>query len=83
METKLPVDRAEGIANRLLFDDRILVSALNYGGGIWVLWNGSQVNLSHIQISSRSVHAIVTLNQGVPPFLMSAVYNFPQPHLQS
>lgn len=55
---------------------------MNYARGIWVLWNNSQISLSHIQISNRCVHATVTTNQGMPHFLMSAVYNYPQTHLQ-
>lgn len=54
METKLAVDRSSDIANRLFFDDCIIISAINAGGGMWVLWNSSQVSLSQIQITTRT-----------------------------
>lgn len=81
METKLLTKRAHIVANNLFFENSIIVSFTNYAWGIWVLWNSHQISLSQIQVTSRSIHALVTLNQGVPPFLMFAVYNYPQMHI--
>lgn len=81
METRLSVERSYQIANALLFNDNIIVSAVNHAGEIWVLWNNHEVNLAQIQVSNRGIHAIASLT-GSDPFVLSAVYNYPQTHLQ-
>lgn len=82
MEAKLSFDRATDIANGLLFEDKIIVSTVNHAGGLWVLWNNSNITLSQVHISNRGVHAMISYNNGASPFLMSAIYNYPLPHLQ-
>ncbi|KAL7108676.1 hypothetical protein ACP275_06G127000 [Erythranthe tilingii] len=83
LDTKMNTDRATHAVRSLLFDESILIPADGNAEGIWILWNAGQVMLSQVQTTNRMVNAIATTNNGDPPFLFSAVYNYPQPHLQT
>lgn len=83
VETRLSLERAEDIAYCLFFDEKIIISSLNHAGGIGVLWNSQLITLSQVQSCNRSVHALVTVNHGVSPFFLSAIYNNTQMHMQT
>lgn len=83
METRTSVDGAVETIDQLMFHDQIIISAEGYAGGMWLLWNSNQVTLSQQRMSNRMVHAMISFNHAAQPFMLSAVYNYPQPHLQN
>lgn len=57
METKFSGDRAKSIADRLSMDGEILVNNIELSGGLWVLWNPAQVEVTELSTTSkRSMH---------------------------
>lgn len=83
METRTSVDGAVETIDQLMFHDQIIISAEGYAGGMWLLWNSNQITLSQQRMSNRMVHAMISFNHAAQPFMLSAVYNYPQPHLQN
>lgn len=67
-----------------MFRDKIVVAAeeimLEASG--CMLWNSNQLTLSQIHVSNRAVHAMISFNQAMQPFLLLPVYNYAQPHWQ-
>lgn len=83
MDTQLSFEQSTNIVNKLLYRDRIIVAAEGRAGGIWVLWNGNQLTLSQTLVSNRTVHAMLSFNNTIQPFMLSAVYNYAQPSRHS
>ena len=76
MEMKVSGDRARSIVNRLPMDGAILVNNIGLTGGLWVLWDSTQVDVFELSTTEQEVYVLVNLNspnsQG--PRLLSAVY---------
>ena len=48
IETRVGVNRAREITERLPFDGVIRSDAVGFTGGIWVLWNSGKVDVAHL-----------------------------------
>ena len=48
METKVSGDRAKSITDRLPMDGAILVNNIGLSGGLWVLWDSTQVEVTKL-----------------------------------
>ena len=48
IETRVGVNRAREITERLPFDGAIRSNAVGFAGGIWVLWNSERVDVTHL-----------------------------------
>ena len=48
IETRVGVNRAREITERLPFDGAIRSDAVGFTGGIWVLWNSGKVDVAHL-----------------------------------
>ncbi|KAL0446290.1 UNVERIFIED_CONTAM: hypothetical protein Slati_1756900 [Sesamum latifolium] len=82
MDTRMTVDRAPAVIQRLPFSDWVHTSAMGMSGGIWVLWHAAEVTVRQLQLGPRMIHLEVEFPRLNNPFLMTAVYNYPQAHLQ-
>ncbi|KAL0017636.1 hypothetical protein SO802_004705 [Lithocarpus litseifolius] len=58
-ETRVGGDRAEGIIDGLPFDGFITTDTIGYAGGLWVLWNKEEVDISLLASTEQEIHAIV------------------------
>ena len=47
-ETGVGVERAKEITNRLPFDGALHTDTVGYSGGIWVLWNSDEVEVTQL-----------------------------------
>ena len=76
METKVSGDRARSIVNRLPMDGAILVNNIGLTGGLWVLWDSTQVDVSELSTTEQDVHVLVNINSpnSQVPWLLSAIY---------
>ena len=76
MKTKVSGDKANSTVDRLHMDGAILVNNIGLTGGLWVLWDSTQVEVIELSTTKQEVHALVNLNslnsQG--PWLLSIVY---------
>lgn len=77
-KTKASGDRAKRIANRLPFDGAIFANTIGLSGGLWLLWDSSQVNISELSTTEQEIHAMVTPNCSNSAWLLSAVYASPR-----
>ncbi|KAL0420720.1 UNVERIFIED_CONTAM: hypothetical protein Slati_3094900 [Sesamum latifolium] len=82
MDTRMTADRAPAVIQRLPFSDWVHTSAMGMSGGIWVLWHAAEVTVRQLQLGPRMIHLEVEFPRLNNPFLMTAVYNYPQAHLQ-
>ncbi|KAL0443700.1 UNVERIFIED_CONTAM: hypothetical protein Slati_2092700 [Sesamum latifolium] len=83
MDTRLHADRSRAIIQRLPFSASIVTSALGLAGGIWVLWHAGDLNIRQLEVTARTIHLEVDFPRITHPFLMTAVHNYPQAHLQN
>ncbi|KAL0431508.1 UNVERIFIED_CONTAM: hypothetical protein Sradi_0776800 [Sesamum radiatum] len=82
LDTRMHEERAHPLIQRLPFTDCIVLSALGFAGGIWVLWNAAVTTVRQMRLGPRTTHLEVEHKTGEDPFILSAVYNHPQPNLQ-
>ena len=58
-ETRVGGDRARAIMDRLSFDGAIHVDTVRYAGGIWLIWNSEEVEVTHLSSTEQEFHALV------------------------
>ncbi|XP_030964009.1 uncharacterized protein LOC115985181 [Quercus lobata] len=78
METRVGVNRAREITERLPFDGAIRSDAVGFTGGIWVLWNSGKVNVAHLASTEQEIHFTVKVLNSNVVWLFSAVYASPR-----
>lgn len=78
IETKACGDRAKKIANKLPFDGAIFANTIGLSGGIWLLWDSSQVVVVELSSTEQEIHVAVTPNHQDGSWLLSAVYTSPR-----
>ncbi|KAL0361394.1 UNVERIFIED_CONTAM: hypothetical protein Sradi_3823900 [Sesamum radiatum] len=83
LDTRIQAERAAPIIRRLQFDGSAVSSSIGLAGGMWVLWKNDLVTVHQLHASSRTIHVEVSLRGGIEPFLMSAIHNHPQHHMQN
>ncbi|XP_075636746.1 uncharacterized protein LOC142608962 [Castanea sativa] len=77
-ETKVSGSRAKEITNRFRLDGAIHANNIEYTGGLWVLWDSTQVEVFELSSTEQEIHTIVkdlSLNSS---WLMSTVYASPR-----
>nr|XP_023924685.1 uncharacterized protein LOC112036087 [Quercus suber] len=52
-------ERAKEITNRLPFDGALHVDTIGYSGGIWVLWNSDDVEVTQLAKTEQEIHVEV------------------------
>lgn len=52
-------DKAKDIINRLSFDEALHVDTIGYFGGIWVLWNSDEVEITQLAKTEQEIHVEV------------------------
>ncbi|GLT77972.1 hypothetical protein SLA2020_495240 [Shorea laevis] len=86
METKVSGDRAKAIASHL-YPNYHIVDANGFAGGLWLLWDASQISADVIADSDQAIHAIVKVRSpsSLPciEWFFSSVYGRPQFDLRS
>ncbi|CAN0917927.1 hypothetical protein LINGRAHAP2_LOCUS30580 [Linum grandiflorum] len=75
-EPKISGTSAERVCYKLGFRDVTRVEAVGFLGGIWVLWNGNQVDLTRIAASDQFVHFRCRSN-AMGEFTFTAIYAKP------
>ena len=78
METHIGGDRAKEITDRLPFQGAIHTDMIGYVGGLWLLWNADQVEVSNLTSNEQEIHAIVKVNSSNLSWLFSAIYASPR-----
>ena len=80
METKVSKDRVRSTVDRLPMDGAILVNNIGLTGGLWVLWDSTQVDVSELSTTEQEVHVLVNINSpnSQVPWLLSAIYTSPR-----
>lgn len=70
--------RAKEIIDRLRFDGAIHANNIGYSGGLWILWDSTQVEVSELSTMEQEIHAIVKDLSSNASWLMSAIYASPR-----
>ncbi|OMO98612.1 Endonuclease/exonuclease/phosphatase, partial [Corchorus olitorius] len=58
-ETKVSGEVAERISGSLGFDNKHIINARGFSGGLWMLWDSLAVNLEILPHGDQAIHAIV------------------------
>ncbi|KAL0394858.1 UNVERIFIED_CONTAM: hypothetical protein Slati_4452000 [Sesamum latifolium] len=82
MDTRMHEERANPLIQRLPFIDSIILSSIGFAGGIWVMWNDAATTIRQMRLGARTIHNEVEHHTGEDPFLLTTLYNHPQPGLQ-
>ncbi|CAL8169596.1 unnamed protein product [Prunus armeniaca] len=60
LEPRISGDKAMRVVNGLGFTNHHIVDANGFSGGIWLLWNCSNIHLNIVACSSQSITAMIT-----------------------
>ena len=77
-ETKAYGERAKRIVNKLPFDGAIFANTIGLTGGLWLLWDSSQVEVVRLSSTEQEIHAVVTPTYSNSSWLLSTVYASPR-----
>lgn len=77
-ETKVGDKKAKGIVDKLPFDRAIYANTIGLLGGLWVLWDTAQVEVSKLSPIEQEIHDAVTPSYFNNSWLLSAVYASPR-----
>ena len=77
-ETKVSGSRVKEITDRLHFDGAIHANNIGYSGGLWILWDSTQVEVSELSTMEQEIHAIVKELSSNASWLTSAIYASPK-----
>ncbi|XP_016652264.1 PREDICTED: uncharacterized protein LOC107881841 [Prunus mume] len=75
LEPRISGDKAMRVVNGLGFTNHHIVDANGFSGGIWLLWNCSNIHLNIVACSSQSITAMIT--QGSSSWILTVVYAHP------
>ena len=78
IETKACANRPKKIADKLPFNGVIFTNTIGLSGGIWLLWDSSQVAMLELSSIEQEIHVVVTPNDQDGSWLLSAVYASPR-----
>uniref|UniRef100_A0A2N9FQ21 Reverse transcriptase domain-containing protein n=1 Tax=Fagus sylvatica TaxID=28930 RepID=A0A2N9FQ21_FAGSY len=74
VETRISGQRAVSVSSSLGFDSVVRSDAIGFSGGIWLLWDSTQVQLDILSVSTQVIHASVQVNSSSTLWLFSAIY---------
>jgi len=77
LDTHISGSRVNEVCNRLNFRGMFRVEAQGFQGGIWLLWDENEVNLSLIKARQQFVTIEVT-RRGSSPRIFTAIYASPE-----
>ncbi|XP_061354076.1 uncharacterized protein LOC133298753 [Gastrolobium bilobum] len=77
LEPRVSGNKALNIIRRLGFSNFIISDAIGYSGGIWVVWDPGDVNVTLIRKQNQFIHVWVEF-PGKAGFFWTAVYASPQ-----
>ena len=76
--TKTSGLKAKNITDRLQFDGAIHANNIGFTGGLWVLWDSTQVEVSELSSTEQEIHTMVRDISSNSSWLMSAIYASPR-----
>ncbi|GKV15349.1 hypothetical protein SLEP1_g26146 [Rubroshorea leprosula] len=86
IETKVAGDRAKAIASHI-YPNYHVVDADGFAGGLWLLWDASQISIDILADSDQAIHAVVKVcsqsSLASINWIFSGVYGRPQFELRS
>ena len=77
-ETKTSGKRAKGIADRLPLGVAIFANTIGLAGGLWLLWDSTQVDIVEVSSTEQEIHVVVILSYSNNPWLLFAIYASPR-----
>ena len=77
MNTRVGGDGAEKIIDGLPFDGFITTDTIGYAGGLWILWNKEDAEISLLALTEQEIHAIVKVRALNLSWLFSTIYASP------
>ncbi|XP_030958322.1 uncharacterized protein LOC115980181 [Quercus lobata] len=77
-ETNVSGSRAKDIIDSLCLDGAVHANNIGYTGGLWILWDSTQVNVSVLSSTEQEIHAIVKDLSSNSSWLLSTVYASPR-----
>ena len=77
VKTRISRQQAEDISSMLGFNSVCQSKAVDFRGGIWLLWNSGEVSLDVLMVTDQAIHASVQMSPSKPHWLLSAVYASP------
>ncbi|CAL8174343.1 unnamed protein product [Prunus armeniaca] len=80
LEPRISGDKAMRVVNGLGFTNHHIVDANGFSGGIWLLWNYSNIHLNILACSNQSITAMIT--QGSSSWILTIVYAHPCPRIR-
>jgi hypothetical protein len=81
VETRVSGLIADRVIGKLKFENSVRVEAVGRSGGIWLLWNGSKVDLKVLKTARHLIHVVFD-EGGSCPWLCSFVYANPNDQLK-
>ncbi|KAI7983216.1 hypothetical protein LOK49_LG15G00335 [Camellia lanceoleosa] len=82
METKVVYSQMSNFFNRLGFTASSVVDPVGRVGGIWIIWDTSQVNVRTSTINSQVIYATIH-KEDFEEWVLAAVYANPNPTLRA
>ena len=76
-KTKVGGERAKEITNRLPFDRALNADTIGYSGGIWVLWNLDEVEVTQLAKTKQEIHVEVKARSSNLSWVLSSIYASP------
>ncbi|KAL4645064.1 hypothetical protein ACB092_02G209200 [Castanea dentata] len=73
METRVCGDRARRIVDRIPMDGAIIDNSIGLSGGLWLLWDSSQVEVVEPSSTKQEIHTTVS-SSSKPHWILSAIY---------
>lgn len=81
LETRVSSSQSQAIFAKTALTQITAVEANGYAGGIWLLWDHTEVVVDALAHHEQILTSIVTSPHG-PPWCLSIVYASPKPHLR-
>ena len=78
VETRLSGSRAVEVCESLPFTNFRIQDANTFKGGLWLLWNGAEVNVEPISSNFQVIHANIKVSPNTSPWLLSCIYASPK-----
>lgn len=78
LETKVPFSKIGNFFNRLGFTASTIVDPVGRVGGIWIVWETSQVIVRTSSVTSQAIHATIH-KADYDEWVLAAVYASPNP----
>ncbi|CAL1361959.1 unnamed protein product [Linum trigynum] len=80
VEPRVSGATAQNVIKEMGYDKQLVVDALGFSGGIWLLWNEAEFNISRVDSQAQFIH-VLAARTGRPEdkWNLTAVYANPAP----